>query len=117
MAKTRDDLYDEWRDLVNMSSKELRQFMDSDWGHSAGLSEAEAARQGIGRGWDSAKAILRMKGKPFSKWTDTDWGWAKRQVSFIKRMRGVRGPLEKPSGEPTRKLLALLIWGHNPYNY
>jgi hypothetical protein len=34
-------------------------------------------------------------------------------VSFIKRMRGVKGPLYK-DGEPTRKLLALLVWGHDP---
>ena len=34
--------------------------------------------------------------------------------AFIKRMKGNKGPLETPKGEPTRKLLSLLIWGHNP---
>lgn len=112
--KTQDEVYREWKSLVNMSIRELEEFMDSPYGKAAGLSEKEAARQGIGRGWDSAKAILRMKRKGVEKWGPDDWGWAYRQISFIKRMRGVRGPLEKPNGEPTRKLLALLIWGHNP---
>ena len=35
---------------------------------------------------------------------------AKRRKSFCARMSGVKGPMKKPSGKPTRKALALRKW-------
>jgi len=35
---------------------------------------------------------------------------AKRRKSFCARMSGVKGPMKKPNGEPTRKALALRKW-------
>ena len=35
---------------------------------------------------------------------------AKRRKSFCARMEGVKGPMKKPNGEPTRKALALKKW-------
>lgn len=35
---------------------------------------------------------------------------AARRRSFCARMSGVKGPLKKPNGKPTRKLLALRKW-------
>ena len=35
---------------------------------------------------------------------------AKRRKSFCARMGGVKGPMKKPSGKPTRKALALRKW-------
>jgi len=113
-SKSNKEIYSEWRRLVNMSPSELKDFLESSYGKKAGLSQREAKKQGIRRGRDSARAILRMKKKPVSNWSEADWDWARRQVSFIKRMRGVKGPYFDSKGEPTRKLLALLIWGHNP---
>jgi hypothetical protein len=34
-----------------------------------------------------------------------------RRVSFAARFSGMKGPLKKPNGEPTRLLLALRAWG------
>jgi len=34
----------------------------------------------------------------------------KRKKSFCARMGGVKGPMKKPNGEPTRKALALRKW-------
>jgi hypothetical protein len=33
-----------------------------------------------------------------------------RKASFCARMSGVKGPMKKPNGEPTRKALALSKW-------
>jgi len=33
-----------------------------------------------------------------------------RRKSFCARMKGVKGPMKKPNGEPTRKALALKKW-------
>ena len=35
---------------------------------------------------------------------------ANRRKSFCARMGGVKGPMKKPNGEPTRKALALKKW-------
>jgi hypothetical protein len=34
-----------------------------------------------------------------------------RRISFAARFAGMKGPMEKPNGEPTRKALALKAWG------
>jgi hypothetical protein len=36
-----------------------------------------------------------------------------RRVSFAARFAGMKGPMEKPNGNPTRKALALKAWGFN----
>ena len=34
-----------------------------------------------------------------------------RRVSFAARFAGMKGPMKKPNGEPTRKALAVRAWG------
>jgi lipocalin len=102
-----------WRKNVNMSPSELRKFMN-DYGTTAGLSRREASAEGVKSGRDSARAIIRMKEKPVAQWNDGDITWMRRQNSFVARMRGARGPLYDGKGRPTRKLLALKVWGHDP---
>lgn len=114
MARSEQDVYRDWKRLINMSASELRRFAASAEGKQAGLSRSEASAQGIRSGRDSAQAIIRMKDKGVEKWTDSDWQWARRQVAFVKRMSGNKGPLRDDDGRPTRKLLALKIWGHDP---
>lgn len=112
-------LYKEWEKLVNMSAKELSNFIDSEEGEEAGLSRKEAGKAGssggkIKSGRDSARAIVRMLERPMAKWSENDWEWAGRQVNFINRMKGAKGPTKDEDGKPTRKTLALKIWGHDP---
>ena len=107
--------YRKWKELVNMSTAELQKFIDSDLGKEAGLDRIEAKQSGgIRRGRDSARAILRMRSKPFSSWTTSDKEWMNRQISFISRMTGNRGPLIDEKSRPTRKLTSLWIWGNVP---
>jgi ribosomal protein S6--L-glutamate ligase len=115
----KDELYKKWKSLVNMGPKELESFIDSDTGKDAGLSRKEASKAGakgkpIKSGRDSARAIVRMKGMSRDEWTANDWAWARRQVNFITRMKGAAGKMRESDGTPTRKLMALKIWGHNP---
>lgn len=114
MTEEQKELYKDWKKLVNMSSSELKKFLDSDDGKVAGLSKEEASKLNISRGLDSAKAILRMKEKSVNSWNETDWTWAQKQVNFIKRMSGNPGKLFDDKGRKTRKYLSLLVWGHNP---
>ena len=115
----KNDIYKEWSKLVNMSSKELSNFIDSDEGKEAGLSRKESGKAGSGggkitSGRDSARAIVRMLDRSKDNWKDNDWKWAGKQVNFINRMKGAKGAFRESDGKPTRKLLALKIWGHNP---
>jgi hypothetical protein len=47
-------------------------------------------------------------GKPGLKAPQPEGG--PRKKSFCARMSGVKGPMKKPNGEPTRKALALRKW-------
>ena len=56
---------------------------------------------------------------------ETDWDWCKRQVRFNKRFMGDvfgerKGPLvrkQKTQNQPSRRLLSLWVWGHDPWRY
>lgn len=116
----REELWPKWRKLVNMTPSQIERFLNSPEGKAAGLSRKEASKAGIARGRDSARALVRMLptgGSSYERaeknWSDNDWEWAKRQYSFISRMRKSKGPLYKDD-EMTRKLTSLLIWGHDP---
>ena len=110
--------YNEWKKLINMTTKELKDFMSTEEGKNAGLSRTETKNAGangkkIRSGRDSARAIIRMKQKPFEKWNTDDIEWMLAQISFVKRMSGNEGPLFK-NDKMTRKMTSLLIWGHDP---
>lgn len=118
--KRRDDLYARWKKLVNMSASQVESFKASQLklakqsdSKYPGLKPKEARSLGISSGVQSAQWIVKMKRTPRVEWTPEMWKWAGKQVSFISRMLGNEGPLMK-DGQPTRKLLSLKIWGHNP---
>ena len=126
-----------WVQLVNMKNKELEAFLASDLGQQAGLNKKRQEEfGGINRGRTSGFAILRMRKKlgltgpkdyikngpmvikryyemALEKWNPTDWYWCGRQYSFNSRARGQAGPYTDKKGRPTRKLLALWVWGHD----
>lgn len=108
------EIFKKWRSLVNMSKTELERFYNSEEGKEAGLSAGEAKSAGIDSGRESARWIMKMKDTPVSEWTPAMWKWAKKQISFISRMRGNKGSLYDDKGRKTRKHTSLLIWGHNP---
>ena len=148
----------DWVHLVNMKNKELKAFLDSDWGKVAGLSKQEAKDwNNIKSGRVSGRRILKMRKKlgltgpkdyiklgpriiedyyekALDKWTgpsndmqkgETDWDWCKRQVRFNKRFMGDhfgkrKGALvkkQKTQNQPSRRLLSLWVWGHDPWRY
>lgn len=113
--------YTKWKQLINMSPSELMNFKSTQTKKGTktaskypGLKPKEARQQGISSGVQSANWIIKMKKTPVSQWTPEMWRWCGKQISFVSRMTGSAGPLHDENGEPTRKLLALKIWGHNP---
>lgn len=119
MDDDKKEKYKKWKKLINMSANEIQKFLDSEDGKEAGLSRKESATAGAGggkikSGRDSARAIIRMLGTKVEDWTENDWDWSGRQISFISRMKSNPGPLYDEKGRKTRKLLSLLVWGHDP---
>lgn len=117
LSDQKEEIYDKWKDLINMSKSELEKFYNSEEGKEAGISVDTAKKLGISRGRTSAKWIMKMKDTPVSKWTPEMWKWASKQISFVSRMRGNKGELYDDNGKKTRKHTSLLIWGHNPEKY
>lgn len=116
------DVWEDWRELVNVTPSELRRFLSSEEGKQAGLSRGQAQSLGIKSGQESARWILKMiplgrssYGAAERNWSPTMWSWARRQNAFIRRMSGNKGPLLDKDGYATRKLTSLVLWGHDPF--
>lgn len=115
--KEKSTIYSKWRRLINMTASDLQRYYDSPDGQTSGLTQKEADKQGIDSGRESARMIIKMKRTRRALWTPDMWRWAKKQISFVSRMRGLKGDLYDPKRKKTRKLKALLIWGHDPKKY
>ena len=99
-----------WEDFEAVDDHEL--FETAAWRRSAGKSKkgglnakgvASYRRENPGSKLQMAVTTKPSKLKPGSK-------AAKRRKSFCARMGGVKGPMKKPNGKPTRKALALRKW-------
>jgi hypothetical protein len=100
-----------WEDFESVDDRELLDEAAA-WRTSKGKSKkgglnakgvASYRRENPGSKLQMAVTTKPSKLKPGSK-------AAKRRKSFCARMGGVKGPMKKPNGKPTRKALALRKW-------
>ena len=100
-----------WADFESVSDQELLD-ESAAWHRKAGKSKsgglnakgvASYRREHPGSKLQTAVTTKPSKLKKGSK-------AAKRRKSFCARMGGVKGPMKKPNGKPTRKALALRKW-------
>lgn len=99
-----------WEDLADVSDEEL--YESAAWRRSEGKDPkgglnrkgiASYRRENPGSHLSMAVTTKPSKLKPGSK-------AANRRKSFCARMGGMKGPMKKPNGEPSRKALALRKW-------
>ena len=99
-----------WEDFESVDDEEL--FESAAWRNKSGKSKtgglnakgvASYRRENPGSKLQMAVTTKPSKLKPGSK-------AAKRRKSFCARMGGMKGPMKKPNGKPTRKALALRKW-------
>jgi hypothetical protein len=99
-----------WEDFESMDDNML--YETAAWRRKEGKSKsgglnakgvASYRRENPGSKLQTAVTTKPSKLKPGSK-------AAKRRKSFCARMGGVKGPMKKPNGKPTRKALALRKW-------
>jgi len=99
-----------WEDFESVDDNEL--YETAAWRRKEGKSKtgglnakgvASYRRENPGSKLQTAVTTKPSKLKKGSK-------AAKRRKSFCARMSGVKGPMKKPNGKPTRKALALRKW-------
>lgn len=97
MAASVDEVWDDWRDIVNMTARELDKWLDTD--------KSQSVDQDAG---SRTSAILRS---PKASLTDDDVEHMTEVVEFVKRHKGLR-----PRGDirETRWRYSLMNRGHDP---
>ncbi len=106
MSKSRETVWDEWRDLVNMAPKELEDWLETKESKSVGAGEGES------KGHRSGRRIVEIRRATKDDLTDADWDHMAKVVGFIKRHLAQGGP---DSGAGTSAWrYSLMNWGHDP---
>ena len=108
MAKSHEEIWDEWKDLVNMTRKELDDFLDTEESKKVGQDSGD----GESKGHKSGERIVEILGKNKPDLTDDDYDHMGRVVGYIKRHKAQGGPDEDMEHSDWR--YSLMNWGHDP---
>lgn len=107
MAVDRQQVIEEFEEAVNMTPKELEEWLQSEESKSVGQSEGG----GESKGHKSGRRIVQIKRKKKSDYTDNDIEHMKRVNGYVKRHLG-QGPKKDP--EDSKWRYSLMNWGHDP---
>ena len=108
MAKSKDEIWDEWRDLVNMAPGEIEDWLETEESKSVGADSGD----GESKGRKSAKRIVEIKRTNKDDLTDDDYDHMRKVVGYIKRHKAQGGPDEDAEHSDWR--YSLMNWGHDP---
>lgn len=106
MSKSRDQVWDEWRDRVNMSPKELEDWLETDESRSVGDSDDEEST-----GHYSGRRIIEIKRTNKDDLSDDQWDWMQKVVGYVNR-HCAQPP--KSDVENSTWRYSLMNWGHDP---
>ncbi len=100
-----DEIWDEWRAAVNMTAKQLE-----DW---LGTSESQSVGQGEGEstGHRSGRRIVEILRSKKAELDDDDAAHMRKVVGYVHRHLA-----QRPDGDvsETRWRYSLMNWGHDP---
>jgi hypothetical protein len=105
MAKSEEQVIEEFGEAVNMSRKELEEWLETDESKSVGQGSGES------KGHESGRRIVEILGKNKSDYTDDDIDHMGRVVGYVHRH-----PAQKPQSdvEDSNWRYSLMNWGHDP---
>ncbi|KIN62455.1 putative DNA-binding protein [Sulfitobacter noctilucicola] len=106
-SKSHDEIWEEWRDLVNMAPKELEDWLETDESKSVGDNES-----GESTGHKSGRRIVKIKRTNKDEITDDQWDHMATVVGYIKRHLSQGGPADGVENSAWR--YSLMNWGHDP---
>jgi hypothetical protein len=104
----RQQIIDEFDDLVNMTRRQLEGWLETDESQSVGQSDGG----GESKGHESGRRIIEILDKKKSDYTDDDVSHMKRVNGYVKRHLG-QGP-KKENVEDSKWRYSLMNWGHDP---
>jgi uncharacterized protein DUF3140 len=96
---------DEFKESVNMTRKELEDWLQTEESRSVGQGEGES------KGHESGRKIAGLLEKNRSDYADDDLEHMKKVNSYVKRHLG-QGPKSEP--EDSRWRYSPMNWGHDP---
>jgi len=107
VADDRQQIINEFDELVNITPKELEEWLQTEESKSVGQSDDG----GKSKGHESGRKIVEILQKNKSDYTDEDVEHMKRVNAYVKRHLG-QGP--KTDVEDSRWRYSLMNWGHDP---
>jgi hypothetical protein len=101
------EVWDDWRDAVNMTAKQLEDWLESDESKAVGQQEDD----GEATGHKSGRRIVEILHTKKGDLTDDDVAHMRKVVGYVHRHLK-----QRPSGDvtDTRWRYSLMNWGHDP---
>lgn len=106
-SKSRDRIWDEWNDLVNMRPSEIEDWLATDESKSVGDTGDEDST-----GRDSGRQIVEIKRTRKADLRDSQWDHMAKVVGYVKRHCSQGGP--GSDVETSKWRYSLMNWGHDP---
>jgi Protein of unknown function (DUF3140) len=107
MSKSDEQVIQEFDEAVNMTRKELEEWLQTDKSKSVGQSGGG----GESKGHESGRKIVEILGKNKTDYSSDDIDHMRRVVSYVHRHQS-----QKPEGDVKNSnwRRSLLNWGHDP---
>ena len=106
-SKSRDEIWDQWKELVNMAPAELEKWLDTEESKSVGDNDS-----GESTGHRSGRRIVEIRRTNKDDITDSQWEHMAKVVGYIKRHCSQGGPNQDV--ETSKWRYSLMNWGHDP---
>jgi len=107
MSKSDEQVAQEFDEAVNMSRKELEEWLKTDESKEVGQKDGG----GESKGHESGRKIVEILEKDGSDYTDDDIDHMRRVISYVHRHQA-----QRPEGdvEGSNWRYSLMNWGHDP---
>ena len=107
MSKSDEQVVEEFDEAVNMSRKELEEWLETEESNEVGQKDGG----GESKGHESGRKIVEILGKDNSDYTDDDIEHIRRVVSYVHRHQAQR---PQDDVEDSNWRYSLMNWGHDP---
>jgi hypothetical protein len=105
-----DDVWDEFREAVNMSPKQLEDWLETDESRAVG----QKSGSGESTGHESGRRIVEVLRTNKGELTDDDAAHMRKVVGYVKRHSAQRPDKPDDELEHARWTASLKNWGHDP---
>lgn len=104
-----DDVWDDWKNAVTMTAKELEDWLETDEAREVGQKRGGS---GESTGHASGRRIVEVLRTKKDDLTDDDVAHMRKVVGYVKRHAAQGGPDDDV--EHSRWRYSLMNWGHDP---